>query len=83
MRIYHVADSASYPLAHGALGHRMSPGDELVPIAELDDPEGRHSNCPLCIEELAKRRGGSTRRPSPPPFADVEIVPEPDGTDET
>lgn len=66
MKTYHVVDSTGLPLAGYQTGHRVEVGDELVPIGELDDPAGRHSNCPTCIEELAQRRGGSTRRPQPP-----------------
>lgn len=65
MKIYHVIDSLGQPLAGFQAGHTVADGDEFVPIRELDDPAGRHSNCPACIEELANRRGGSTRRPLP------------------
>jgi hypothetical protein len=71
VKIYHVADSMGQPLAGYLSGHQVGLGDELVPIAEVDDPEGRYVNCPQCVEELAARRGGSTRRPSPPPFSDL------------
>ena len=66
MKTYHVADSMGQPLAGFVAGHRVAAGDELVPIGEVDDPEGRHVNCGACIEELARRRGGSTHRPQPP-----------------
>lgn len=65
MKTYHVADSLGLPLAAYTASHQLNPGDLLIPIAEIDDPGGRHSNCPACIEELAQRRGGSTRRPMP------------------
>lgn len=66
MKTYHVADSMGQPLAGFVAGHNVASGDELVPIAEIDDPDGRHSNCPACMEELAQRRGGSLLRPMAP-----------------
>ena len=66
MKTYHVADSLGEPLAGYVSGHTVKAGDELVPIGEVDDPYGRHATCLPCIEELARRRGGSTRRPQPP-----------------
>jgi hypothetical protein len=61
MKTYHVAE-----LGQPIGGHDAADGDELVPIDELDDPNGRWSNCGQCIEALAQRRGGSTHRPQPP-----------------
>lgn len=75
MKVYHVADSLGEPLAARRAGHSVVMGvDELVPIREIDDPAGRHSNCPACMEELAQRRGGTLRRPVPP-VSDGELYP--------
>jgi hypothetical protein len=71
VKTYHVADSMGRPLAGYQAGHTTALLDELVPVAEVDDPEGRHVNCGPCIEELARRRGGSTRRPGPRPDGDA------------
>ena len=66
MKRYHA-------VAHGIIigDHTHEPPDELndvfVPIEEVNDPAGRHVNCPVCAEAMAQALGGSLLRPEPPP----------------
>ena len=71
MKLYHA-------VVHGIIvgDHSTTPPDELndvfVPIEEVNDPAGRHINCPVCAEAIAQSLGGSLRRPQPPDLPHIE-----------
>ena len=66
MKLFHA-------VANGIIigDHTTSPPDELndvfVPVEEVNDPAGRHINCPTCAEAMANALGGTLVRPTPPP----------------